>query len=97
MEKSNKLRHALVDGGECAEHTDVGVSPSVFEHKGSQMCLDGTYTLVEMKAERLHGIVWVSDGTLFGPRKKLISQMATIREPIHLFAITKHINLDSCL
>ena len=58
MEKSNKLRHALVDGGGCAEQgEDVEVSPSVFEHRGSQMCLDGTYTLVEMKAERLHGPV----------------------------------------
>ena len=47
-----------MDGGGCAEQgEDVEVSPSVFEHRGSQMCLDGTYTLVEMKAERLHGPV----------------------------------------
>lgn len=70
---------------------------TLFERSGTQMCLDGTYTLKVMKAEGLHGTVCISDGPLLGPREKEISPMAAVREPIHLFAVIKHVNLDSCL
>lgn len=97
MEKSRESRHGVMSGRVCRAGVGAEASPAVFEHSGTRMCLDGTCMVVVINAESLRGPVYVSDGPLLSPREKQIRPMAAVREPIHLFAVIKCVNLDSCL
>lgn len=65
MKKLDKFRHAFMNGGGYAEKGGAAeVSLPCVWARWNPVCL------VVMKAERLHGTVWVSDGPLLSPKGK---------------------------
>lgn len=94
MEQSGEFSLAFMDG---VGHVETTGKFLHLHQGGVCMCLDRAYTLVAIKAERLQSTVCISGDPLLSPGQKEISPMKALKEPIQLFAVIKHVDLDSCL